>query len=205
MNLLLIGGGGHSRVVAETALALKKYKIISHLDDNLKAKLLGNKPIGPITLLEKKETFELYDDIFIAIGDSKLRMKLIDYAKNYNYNLTSLIHPKAIVSQTSLIGNGVTIFAGSVIQANVKIENGVIINTSSSIDHDCKISKGAHIAPGVHLGGNVFIGENSWIGIGTVIKQNCKIGSNVIIGAGSVVINDIEDNVIAFGVPAKPK
>ena len=204
-NLLLIGGGGHSGVVAETALALDKYHLISHLDDNPKAELMGNKPIGQIKLIEDKKTLELYKNAFVAIGEAKMRVKLIDYVKKYKYNLATLIHPKATVSTSALIGEGTTVFAGSVIQANVRIGDGAIINTSSSIDHDCFISSGAHICPGVHLGGNVYIGKNTWIGIGSVIKQNCKVGSNVLIGAGSVVINDIEDNMVAFGVPAKPQ
>ena len=54
MNLLLIGGGGHSSVVAETALAMNKYSLISYIDDNLNAELFGEKPIGPINFLRKK-------------------------------------------------------------------------------------------------------------------------------------------------------
>ena len=205
MNLLLVGGGGHSSVVAETALAMNKYNLISYIDDNHNAELFGEKPLGPIKFFEKKNIINSYQDIFVAIGESKIRMELIDRIKQYDYNLKTLIHPKAIISNSSSIGFGVAIFAGSVIQANVVIQDGVIINTSSSIDHDSKICSGSHICPGVHLGGNVSIGQNSWIGIGSVIKQNIRIGSNVVIGAGSVVINDVEDNKIVYGVPAKPK
>jgi acetyltransferase-like isoleucine patch superfamily enzyme len=55
------------------------------------------------------------------------------------------------------------------------------------------------------LAGNVLVGENSFIGSNSVIKQGTKIGENVIIGAGSVVLNDVPDNAIAYGNPARIK
>ena len=47
------------------------------------------------------------------------------------------------------------------------------------------------------------IGDNVYIGTGAKILGPVKIGNNVVIGAGAVVLNDIPDNSIAVGVPAK--
>lgn len=47
------------------------------------------------------------------------------------------------------------------------------------------------------------IGHGCWIGHGVKIIKGVTIGNNVIIGGGSVVINDIPDNAIVAGVPAK--
>ena len=56
-----------------------------------------------------------------------------------------------------------------------------------------------HIAPGAHLAA----WRGSWIGIGSVIKKGVHIGSDVMIGAGSVVLHDIPDRALAYGVPAR--
>ena len=53
-----------------------------------------------------------------------------------------------------------------------------------------------HIAPGAHLAA----WRGSWIGIGSVIKKGVHIGSDVMIGAGSVVLHDIPDRALAYGV-----
>ena len=159
MKLLLVGGGGHSSVVAETALAMNKYNLISYIDDNHNAELFGEKPLGPIKFFEKKNIINSYQDIFVAIGESKIRMELIDRIKKYDYNLKTLIHPKAIISNSSSIGFGVAIFAGSVIQANVVIQDGVIINTSSSIDHDSKIFQALTYVQGCILVGMFLLGK----------------------------------------------
>ena len=49
----------------------------------------------------------------------------------------------------------------------------------------------------------VTIGDNVFVGAGSVILPNVKIGNNVIIGAHSVVTNDILDNSVVVGNPAR--
>lgn len=51
--------------------------------------------------------------------------------------------------------------------------------------------------------GKVDIGARTFIGTRSIILPGTKIGSNAIIGCGSVVTNDIPDNVVAAGNPAK--
>ena len=94
---------------------------------------------------------------------------------------------------------------GVVVNSMSKIGNGVILNTSSIIEHDNIIQDFVHVSPGVSLAGGVQIGMLSWVGIGSSVKQNIEIGSNVKVGAGSLVINNLPDDVVAFGVPAKIK
>lgn len=51
--------------------------------------------------------------------------------------------------------------------------------------------------------GRVFIGSNTFIGAGTIVLPGVRIGRNCVIGAGGVVKNDIPDNCVAVGNPAK--
>lgn len=50
---------------------------------------------------------------------------------------------------------------------------------------------------------DVFIGNNCYISTGVTILGPVRIGNNVTIGAGAVVTNDIPDNAIVGGVPAR--
>ena len=74
-----------------------------------------------------------------------------------------------------------------------------------AIDHDCIIESGVHIAPGSTICGGVSIGKGTLIGAGSVIVPGVTIGEDVVIGAGSTVLEDIPDNVTAFGTPAEIK
>ena len=53
--------------------------------------------------------------------------------------IATLIHPKAVVSNSAEIAAGCVVMAGAVINGGTKLCKGSIVNTSSSVDHDCVI------------------------------------------------------------------
>ena len=59
------------------------------------------------------------------------------------------------------------------------------------------------IYSGWEYGKPISIGNNVWIGSSVVINPGVSIGNNVVIGSGSIVIQDIPDNVVCVGNPAK--
>jgi len=208
-NLLILGAGGHAKVVLETAKELNLYKSFGFLDDlvdneNNNEKLLKNfyPLLGKISDYKKKNLFMDYQNAFVAIGDPHKRLKLIFELKRHSFKVPNLIHPSAYVSKSAVIGEGSVIMANAVVQSNVKIGSGVIVNTSAIVEHDTSLSDGVHICPGVNLAGEIKIGYCSWIGIGSSIVQGIAIGSRVTIGAGSVVLKNIEDSATAVGIPA---
>jgi len=208
-SILILGGGGHSKVVIETALASCKYQNISILDDQhnntspIQNKVLNHFIVGKFKKVLSEEFKNTYDHAFVALGDSEKRLHWLNILKLNNYKIPSLIHPQSYISPSAKIGEGVLVAANAAIQSSVHLKDGVIINTGATIDHDCHIDKGVHICPGVNLAGNVFIGSKSWIGIGSCVIENITIGNNVLVGAGSSVLKDLPNNVKAFGSPAK--
>jgi sugar O-acyltransferase (sialic acid O-acetyltransferase NeuD family) len=131
------------------------------------------------------------------------RKKTIEEFNIGSERYATIIHPTAIISSFSKIGKNVFIAAGVIIGPNVIIEDHVIILAGSNIHHDCIIKKYSIICGNVLIAGNVEIGSNCYLGASTSLKNGVKIGENTLIGIGSVVINDIENDVICYGVPAK--
>ena len=208
-NLLILGAGGHSTVVLETAKELNSYKNFGFLDDVINNEGNGGKflenvyPIlGKISDYKKKNLFMDFPNAFVAIGEPHKRLELISELKKHSFKVPSLIHPSAYVSKSAIIGEGSVIMANAVVQSNAKIGRGVIVNTSAVVEHHTSLSDGVHICPGVNLAGNIIVGYCSWIGIGSSIIQGISIGSRVTIGAGSVVLKNIEDSATAVGIPA---
>ena len=201
-RLAIIGASGHGKVVAEIA-QLSGWSEIVFFDDDLKKKKLENWSVnGDMKMLISQ--MSNFDGCIVAIGDNRIRSEKIELILSKSVsNLTSIIHPSAIVSHYSEIGVGSVIMAGSVINPFSKIGISSIINTGSIIEHDNLLQDYVHVSPGVNIAGGVNIGKCSWIGIGASIKQNITIGENVIIGAGSVIVENVLDNTTVFGVPAK--
>jgi len=201
-RLLIIGAGGHGRVVAETAEDMNYWKEIVFLDSSFPA----NKKAGVWKIIGKDNQLESFkknnDEVIVGIGDNFIRMNLISTINKINFPLATIIHPSAYVSKSALIGKGTVIFPKAVVNYGARIGSGVIVNSSASIDHDNYIKDFVHISPGVNLGGNVTIGKSSWLGIGASVINGCNIGDDVIVGASSLVIDDVVNAVTVVGIPA---
>ena len=201
-NLLILGAGGHGKVVAEIAGLMRQWDEIAFLDDNKECgEVNGHSVIGGLEdyKLHKKK----YEYAFVAIGNNKLRIELIERLLEEGIKIPVLIHPFTSISSSAQIDIGSIVIAGAVINTNVNIGKGCIINTLSSLDHDCILEDGVHISPGAQIGGETHIKQNTWICIGASVINNINIGSNVIVASGATVNKDIEHDVLVGGVPAK--
>jgi sugar O-acyltransferase (sialic acid O-acetyltransferase NeuD family) len=200
-KLLIIGAGGHGKVVADIALKLNRWKSISFLDDseNIKS-ALGLKVIG-----KSRDVVKYINDyeIFIGIGNNIIREKLFNQLESMNVDMPTIIHPNTIIGSDVQIGLGTVVMGGAVINCSTTIGKGCIVNTGATIDHDNKIADFVHVSPGVHLAGNVKIGKSTWIGIGSTVSNNIHITNNSIIGAGGLVISDINEPGTYVGTPVR--
>ena len=206
--LLILGCGGHAKVVAETALAVGRFTRIAFVDDRCSSPgdlppVLGWPVLGPLAHALEPSLREQFAAAVVAIGRAATRLHWQQQLFAAGYELPVLIHPSAWVSPSAQIGPGSVLFAQVVVQAQAVIGAGAILNTSCSVDHDVQLADGVHVCPGARLAGDVHVGERSCIGIGASLIQQIRIGSDVTIGAGAAVVGDLPDGVTAVGVPAR--
>ncbi|MDB4485960.1 acetyltransferase [Synechococcus sp. AH-707-B22] len=206
--LLILGSGGHARVLAETAHSMDCFAYIAFLDDRFEdfgdsSPVLGWPVLGPLSLASQPEVAQEFSSALVGIGHCSTRMHWLEQLTSLGYESPPLIHPTAFISRSAHIGPGSVVFAQSAVQAQARIGSGVILNTGCTVDHDVIIEDGAHICPGARLAGEVHIGKRSWIGLGACVIQQVRIGSDVTVGAGAAVIQDLPDGITAVGVPAR--
>jgi UDP-perosamine 4-acetyltransferase len=206
-NIVLIGAGGHCKVIIDIIKSTSSFEIYGITDY---AKLKGERVLGFPILGTDDELRNIYKsgvkNAFIcvgSVGNGEIRDRIYSLLKVIGFNIPVLIHKSAVVSPYASIGSGTCVMPGAVINSGAVIGENCIINTSSIVEHDCTIGRNSHISPGACVAGGVKVGEGSHIGLGASIIQGVTIGNGVIIGAGSVVIDGIRDNVTAVGVPAK--
>lgn len=206
LGILIIGAGGHATVAAEIITAQSalgnQYQLLGFLDDDpaLTNILVHGKPV----LGSSKDLDQIpHGGVFIAIGDNQTRRRVFQECVLKGENVISLIHPKTIMASDLVLGRGVMIAPGAVVNPGTRVGNNVIINTGATVDHHNTIGNHAHIGPGAHLGGDVSVGEGALVGIGAVVVPQCSIGSWSIVGGGAVVKESVEERVLVVGVPAK--
>lgn len=200
-TLIIVGAGGHGRVVADCAEATKQYNSIVFIDDCYPQRIKNLH----WDIIDTTNSFEKYianADFIVAFGNNKLRAETLEKLSNAKANIITLIHPSACISDHANVGQGVVAFANSVVNIGAEIANGCIINTSATIDHDCVVGSCTHVSPGANVAGGVSIGEQAWIGIGASIIEYISIGSKTHIAAGAAVTQSTQDNALYAGVPA---
>jgi sugar O-acyltransferase (sialic acid O-acetyltransferase NeuD family) len=200
---LIVGAGGHGKVVAEAAADSARWEHIAFLDEQqpLRTCVLRWEVIGRFA--EAARFLATFPELVVGLGDNALRLRCLQRLQSAGFSLPAVVHPRAFVSASAVLGPGTVVLAQAAVNAEARIGAGGIVNTGATVDHDCLLGEGVHIAPGAHLAGGVKVGRHSWVGIGACIKQQLAIGADVTIGAGSVVLGDLPDNVTAAGVPAR--
>lgn len=206
LPLLVLGAGGHAKVLIDALLA--NSEVIAGVID-LNPLLTGTSLLG-VPVLGVDEVVDEYprDEILLVNGIGSVdlpekRKRVFERYKKMGYIFASVIHPSAVVAVDVELGEGVQILAGAVIQTGCHIGDNVIINTRASLDHDSCIGDHSHIAPGVTISGNVQVGKGVHLGTGSTVIQGISIGNDCLIAAGAVVIAKLATGSKARGVPAK--
>jgi len=141
----------------------------------------------------------------VAIGNpyGDVRLKLHALMLGRGLRPVSFADPAALICRSAIVGEGLQVMPAAIVHSNVRIGQQCIVNTRALVEHDCVLEDGVEIGPGAVLCGRVQVGAHSWIGANATVRPRVRIGPSTIIGAGSVVVNDIPGNCVAFGVPAR--
>jgi len=205
-QVVIIGAGGHARVVAEIARLTGRFSVAGFIDD-LDPGRHGADFAGSVILGGREQLHLLARSgvrhAVVAIGNCEARLHLAALVTEAGLELAVMTHPHSILSADATVGAGTVLVAGAIVNPGARIGANVIVNTAATVDHDCIIEDGVHLACGAHLAGHVQIGRGSWVGIGAVVKEHVRIGARVVVGAGAVVLKDLPDGVVAYGAPAR--
>jgi UDP-perosamine 4-acetyltransferase len=209
-RLILIGGGDHARVVADSVRRTSGVTILGYLDNERSslADAMGLSYLGDDSafLRQYRDTEEAErPSLFIAVGNAaaNLRREIVGRFAIAHATWATLADPTSAISEYAVLGQGVFVGAHAVISAGATVGDHAIINTGSVVEHDSVIGAFAHIAPGAILGGGVEIGEDTLVGLGAAVRDHVRVGANTIVGMGAAVVSDVPPGSIVAGVPAR--
>lgn len=202
MDLLIIGAGGHAKVVIDVVRAAG-FEAVASLDPAAVGSHCNGVPVLGSDALAPELFAGGTRGAAVAIGDNRLRCRIAEQLRDIGFTFPTLIHPTANVSKSAKIGIGTILMPNAIVNADASIGDFVVINSGAIVEHDCVLGRGAHVAPGTCLGGNVTVGAYALMGIGSTARPGSKIGDNAVVGAGSTVIANIPADCTATGSPAR--
>jgi len=181
-KLLVVGAGGLGRVTVEHSV---KYYDCAFVDDayEVGTEFCGVKIVGGTNKLNY--LFGEYKKLIVAIGDNKLREKILLEAKNIGYEFPNITCENVYISRFAKIGAGCVLLNNVVIQNGSVVGDGVILNPGVEIHHDSEI------------GDTCLIYSNSVVRTMARLGNRVKLGSNVTISNNVVLVDDsvVEDGV----------
>lgn len=195
-QVIVIGAGGHGRVIADTVLR-NGDRLLGFLDD------AHTESVWTYPVLGKVQDWHLYVDtaaFVLGIGSNAVREQL---SKDICGPWYTAVHPSAQIGQGVELGAGTVVMAGAVINTGAHIGAHCIVNTGAVVEHDSILEDFVHISPHATLCGTVQIGGGTHVGAGAVVRNNCIVCSGCTLGAGTVVVKDITEPGVYAGIPAR--
>ena len=181
-TLLVLGAGGHGKAVAEAALLSGEWQRVCFVDDRwpalqacLQLPVVGNlQGLGAVAA----------DAAIAAVGNNALRQQWSALIRASGLELATVIHPRACVSPTAIVGVGSVIMAQAVVGVDVQLGEGVVVNAGAVVDHDACLGAYAHLGVGVSLAGGVQVGAHAWLQAGCSAGYGVVVADAVVCGPG---------------------
>lgn len=210
-RLLVIGGGGHAKVVVDAWSIAGHHPVRIEVRDDDASRagdLLEGCPVlvpAIPSVPNPRSGASSADGIVgfhVAVGSNVARRALWVRAESALLRPVTVVHPHASVARSAVLEPGCFVAAQAVVGPGARIGRGAIINHGAVVDHDCVVGEFAHVAPMASLSGAARLGAGSLLGSGARILPGIIVGAGSVIGAGAVVTQPVGDCKTAVGVPA---
>jgi sugar O-acyltransferase (sialic acid O-acetyltransferase NeuD family) len=207
-DLIVIGGGEHARVVIEAARSRPDLWNVLGFADPLPctetSERLDIRWLGDDEVCFQRAAANWFVMGVGSVGPSPLRDRVAAEYENVGVRWATVIHARAWVSPTAVLGRGVVVLAGAEINTGAVIGDHCVINTGATIEHDVRLRSFTQVGPGATVGGGAVVEDHSYLGLGCCVRDHVTIGHHVTVAMGAVVVGPIPAEDVVMGVPAKP-
>lgn len=174
-RIVVIGAGGHAKVVADAILQQGSYQLAGFTDATVVEGteiFQGHKVLVSQTDIEK--LVGKADYFIVAVGNNRVRKQLFEMAQQY-FKPAIIVHPAAYVAADVILESGTVVLAHAVINSSCRIAENCIINSGVVVDHDSQVGSHVHLSIGTMVGSNSSIGDYYTSAIGAPIASFSKI------------------------------
>ena len=196
----ILGGGRYGRLVAELALLTGNFESVRFFDDSLPVD--GERIVGRTEEVLAWQRSGRISHAAVAIGYKHFarREELFDLLQPH-MPLPALIHPRAVVSPSARLGDGVQLFALACVETEATLGNNVTVFNQSTIAHDARIDAHTFLSIGVAMGGGIHIGKRTFVGVNAALVNDISVGDDCVVCGGTFLTDSIGPETTVIGNP----
>ena len=116
-------------------------------------------------------------------------------------DIPARIEPGAIIREQVEIGSNAVIMMGAIVNIGAVIGEGTMIDMGAVLGGRATVGKHCHIGAGAVLAG--VVEDDVLVGANAVIIEGCNIGKGAVVAAGAIVTQDVPENAVVAGCPAR--
>lgn len=183
--LVIVGAGGHGRSILELVRLSTTHEVKAFLDDQLPAgtDILGIPVWGSSAEFEQLAARGV-KAVHIAIGNNAIRQALGERARAAGLGLATLVHPRAFVSPSALLGEGCAVMAFAAVGTEASLDQGAIVNMGAVVDHHARVGAFGHLGANATMAGGTRIGARAWLQAGAALGYGVQLPDDSIVAAG---------------------
>lgn len=195
MNIYILGASKY-------ALELSRYLKQSNTNHNFGGYIAesndGSIQKTLFTKLDKHE-FNSENGYLIGSSDRNERKDLINKYGNMNdINFINIIHPTAIVEQSTSFGVGNVIGPFCYLGINVEMGSFNVFSNHSSVGHHSSFGNNNFISPNFHCGNSISVASDNFFGVSCVVTPATSIGEDNRFQASTCADGCIPDGQLCF-------
>ncbi len=183
--LVIVGAGGHGRSVLELVRLSGTHQVVAFLDDQQSpgTDIMGIPVWGASALLDDLPARGV-KAAHVAIGNNRARQALSERVRAAGLLLANLVHPRAFVSPSAVLGPGSAVMALASIGTEAVLGGGVIVNMGAVVDHHAQVGAYGHLGTNATMAGGTRIGSCAWLQAGSALGYGVHLPDDAILGPG---------------------
>lgn len=194
-DLVVYGGGGHSKAIIELVRAAGLFHPVGIIDDHLPVgtSIMGLPVLGGAERLAGlyAEGVRLAANAVGGIGNVSVRINVFEALTRAGLRCPTLVHPSAWIEPSATLADGVQVLAKTYVSSDVQIGFGSVLNAGVVVSHDCHLGRIVNLSPGAMLAGGVVLEDYVQVGMAATINLNIHVGQRARIGNGATVKRDV--------------
>lgn len=209
-RLVILGGLGSGTIVADAIDARTeagaRLELLGFLNDTLplQATVAGVPVLGDFASWRDQPPDVCFISAIPRAKEAFARLERLRALGIPDARWSTIVHPRAVISRTALLGPGSYVGPNAVVEAGARIGAHAILRGGSYVSHDASLGDFVFVGPNATVLGRSHIGDGAFLSANSVCRDGVSIGRYAVVGIGAVVHGDVGDHLVVIGQPARP-